>query len=121
MKVGDKVFIELEVEEIDKSDNTFKGLLNKGISHWVDINQVITQLPIQDGRWMMVSDHSKLPFERRFVIGKLDGLFVTFNDCNGFARFKYAKEIPTKRKLTMKEIAEKFNEDVDNIEIECQK
>lgn len=119
MKVGDKVFIELEVEEIDKSDNTFKGLLNKGISHWVDINQVITQLPIQDGRWMMVSDGSDLRFcERRFVIGKADGLFVSYNHQNGFRSWIYAKEIPAKRKLTMQEIAEKFNEDVDNIEIE---
>ena len=111
MKVGDKVYVEVEIRTLGKYHFTDTR------GHYFNNKEAITQLPIQEGRWMMVSDHSKLPFERRFVIGKVDGLFVTFNTRNGFARFKYAKEIPTKRKLTMQEIAEKFNEDVENIEI----
>jgi hypothetical protein len=118
MKVGDKVYIELEVERIDESNNRFVGGANSR-SYWHSNEVVITQLPIQEGRWMMVSDDKLHCYERRFVIGKADGLFISYSYKHpNFSRWKYAKEIPIKRKLTMQEIAEKFGEDVDNIEIE---
>ena len=117
MKVGDKVFVEVEDKRIDESVNEFIGLANDGSGYWFK-NEAITQLPIQEGRWMMVS-LNKGNWHKRFVIGKVDELFVTFDTYVGFKRWKYAKEIPTKRKLTMQEIAEKFGEDLENIEI-CQ-
>ena len=83
---------------------------------WYKKDKAITKLPIQEGRWMMVSDDKLNCYERKFVIGKAYGLFVSYEHPN-FSRWIYAKEIPTKRKLTMQEIAEKFNLDVENIEI----
>lgn len=112
MKVGDKVLIEVEVKKFN--DFTFT---DKYFSTY-DRREIITQLPIQDGRWMMTGTF-KDRLAKRFVIGKVDEWFVTFNNCEGFIRWKYAEEIPTKRKLTIQEIAEKFGEDVENIEI-CQ-
>ena len=106
MKVGDKVYIELKV--IDITSHYFKT--NKG---WHN-NDEAAQLPIQEGRWMMVSDDNKV-WQRRFVTHMQCGMFASPGSVAAFS--KYAKEIPTKRKLTMQEIAEKFNEDVDNIEI----
>jgi hypothetical protein len=114
MKAGDKVYVEVEVKALGPI--TFRD--KRGL-YWNN-ELAITKLPIQEGRWMMTGAFEDR-LSKKFVIGKVEGLFVTFDFCNGFDRWKYAKEIPTKRKLTMQEIAEKFNEDVENIEIEgCQ-
>ena len=115
MKVGDKVFVEVEVATF--GDIEFITTENDRF----EIKRVITQLPIQEGRWMMVSGN-KESWYKRFVVGKNNGMFVAWQDSNYehlYNHWKYAKEIPTKRKLTMQEIAEKFGEDVENIEI-CQ-
>lgn len=121
MKVGDKVYVEVEIITVKKE------LINTRLG-WFDKSEVVAQLPIQEGRWMMVSENDN-SYVKRLVIGKHNGYFVsilaakdkTEVDAWGFktSHWKYAKEIPTKRKLTMQEIAEKFNEDVENIEI-CQ-
>ena len=120
MKVGDKVYVEVEVKRIDKL--AFQTTENDVFG----ISEAITQLPIQEGRWMLVSD-DKNYWKKRLVIGKFRDRFVAFSDVDNEESLKnegtattpwiFAKEIPTKRKLTMQEIAEKFNEDVDNIEI----
>jgi len=121
MKAGDKVFIELNV--IDITGHYFKTNIG-----WHKNDQAITQLPFQEGRWMMVSENNH-SYVKRLIIGKYNGYFVsilaakdeTELEAWGFqtSHWKYAKEIPTKRKLTMQEIAEKFGEDVEKIEI-CQ-
>ena len=116
MKVGDKVFIAVEVEEIEKSSGMFTGVSSDLRTYWYKENQAITQLPIQEGRWMMVSDNEKR-WVRRFVVGKSNGLFISYNHINGSKDWIFAKEIPTKTILTMQEIADKFNLDVENIEI----
>ena len=122
MKVGDKVLIEVEVKKFN--DFTFT---DKYFSTY-DRREIITQLPIQEGRWMMVSENNH-SYVKRLIIGKHNGYFVSILAAKdetelaawGFqtSHWKYAKEITTKRKLTIQEIAEKFGEDVENIEI-CQ-
>ena len=119
MKVGDKVYVEVEIISV-KSE-----LINTRLG-WFDNSEAITQIPIQEGRWMMVSDY-EAHWKKRFVVGKFRDKFIAFSDADdeeslkkagkSTTPWKYAKEIPIKRKLTMQEIAEKFNEDVDNIEI----
>ena len=109
MKVGDKFYVEVEIRTLGKYHFTDTG------GNYFNNKEVITKLPIQEGRWMMVSDDEK-NWERRYITHKQDGMFASPIYVPAFS--KYAKEIPTKRKLTMQEIAEKFNEDVDNIEIE---
>ena len=115
MKVGDKVYVELEVIDIKKQ--YFKT--NKG---WHNNDDAIPQLPIQEGRWMMVRNFEDIDFKKRYVIGKFEDNFMAleYGSRTSVYYWKYAKEIPVKRKLTIQEIAEKFGEDVENIEI-CQK
>lgn len=77
-------------------------------------------------RWLMVSSDT-IEWKKRFVIAVNNDEFIAevggtissidSESCRHFSSFKYAREIPVKRKLTLKEIADKFGEDIDNIEI----
>ena len=77
-------------------------------------------------RWMMVCDFVDR-WKKRFVIAKYNDRFVAIEGANTEEKlkdnyaiicWKYAKKLPNKRKITMQEIADKFGEDIDNIEIE---
>lgn len=127
MKIGDKVFIAVEVEEIEKSSGMFTGTTSDLRTYWYKENQAITQLPIQEGRWMMVSDDEN-NWKKRFVVGKFRDIFITFSDadneerlkifCSDVTPWKYAKEIPTKRTITLAEVAKLTGENIDEIEFE---
>jgi hypothetical protein len=112
MKVGDKVLVEVEVAVIN--DLTFKTTRE----YVFRLKEIVTQLPIQDGRWMMVSDDNEI-WKKRIVVGKFEDKFVVleYGSMTNVYYWNYAKEIPTKTKLTMQEIANAFDLDVDNIEI----
>ena len=125
MKVGDKVYVELEIEKIDESDNTFKGKLTNGISYWVK-NEVITQLPIQEGRWMMVSENKNQWFKRKVFMQK-NNKFIAWNFAKdeeavllvtNTTAWKYAKEIPTKRIITLEQVATLMGISIDELEFE---
>ena len=68
-------------------------------------------------RWMMVSDGDE--WHKRFVISKIDKKYFAITNAEGTlaSRWKYARETPAKRTLTLQEIADKFEENIDNIEI----
>lgn len=73
-----------------------------------------------ESRWMMVSDGDE--WRKRLVIAKYNGRFVAedvlkLKDRSHFTSWKYARETPAKRTLTLQEIADKFEENIDNIEI----
>lgn len=68
-------------------------------------------------RFMMVSDDGK-SWVKNFVVDKLEFGVITFTEVGrGYLSYNFAKEIETIT-LTRKEIAEKFNVDLENLIIE---
>lgn len=105
-------------------------MVNEWASYTIDgrfgcrdiFNSLYATTPFKESfepRWMMVSDGDE--WRKRFVIAKHNGRFVAedvLKDSSHFTSWKYARETPAKRTLTLQEIADKFEENVENIEIE---
>jgi len=68
-------------------------------------------------KWMMVCNKNT-DWQRKFILNKHDGHYYSIGNRDSSGEvWEYAKDIPLKRILTMQEIADKFKEDINNIEI----
>jgi hypothetical protein len=77
-------------------------------------------------RLVEVRDKNSESWSTRVFCKKIDGLYYTWNEAATFdmakrstklISWKQMREIPTKKKVTLAEIAEKFGVNVDEIEI----
>lgn len=99
------------------------SLENVKVGDWVKIQ--VTEIDEKAERWMMVSnDENK--WKKRKVIMFKNGMYIFWMDAETELEvakttrtmsWKFAKELPTEVELTLKQIAEKFGVNVEQIKI----
>jgi hypothetical protein len=139
-KVGDKVVMKgVVVSKHKNTEHEYKVCVD-----WSGPNFIANQYYFQDGRYstidaeptifhenqervVQVREHEGEPWNNRVLIKESMGKFVCWDKAETIGEaesgthtivWRFMREVPEKRVLTMQEIAEKFNIDVEQIEIE---
>lgn len=134
-EIGDKVVMKGVVESIDTSQNYILGVrwaneqrksfyLYNGRGSCTDTEPKIFHE--NQERVVQVREHEGEPWNNRVLIKESMGKFVCWDKAETIKEaesgthtivWRFMRELPEKRVITMQEIAEKFNIDVELIEI----
>jgi hypothetical protein len=135
-KVGDEVIMKGRVVEVFDGDDTnypIRVLFNGSFMYYTEEGKFYKKDPSPSlfhaqptERLVEVRDNDFEPWQTRVFCKEIDGRYYTWANAttleeaktsSGLRGWDKMREIPTKKKITLAEIAEKFGVSVDEIEI----